>query len=223
MRDAVVRAARKDKETPSAGAKLQQRIITQGSDKEVSGRRDRWYNSRPVTLRGPPIFIYEKAFSRFLSDMRNHKPSPTELDTVHDFLVKVLALYETEKLRMDDMKDYMSSLMGLNQIEQVFGYNVSFKPDGARTLAKGSHLPPFPGVYELQNEVGEGGSDPVAQTERVYTAVYSSDKVYMKISPCSSHIDYSISGSSCSTEVPLPCLSHRHGWTPNQHQWGYFH
>jgi hypothetical protein len=173
VRDKVARKAQNRRESPSAGAKLTARKKHQQDDKGD----DRMYNSRPIAHTGPPIFIYEQAFSQFLLDMEAHDPTSEELESAHDFVTKALQFYSTEDDRMYSIKDALQDSLGIPATTHSYHFDSSFRPDGAKTCAKLNKFPPFSAIFVLKNEIGEGDSDPLAQAECVYTAVYGSHEV----------------------------------------------
>jgi hypothetical protein len=193
-------------------------LLVQSWGTELQLRAHKWYNSRPASLGGPPIFIYEEVFSDFVRNMQEHEPTSQELDAAYEFVDRALNLYQQEKARLNTLKEDMCKLMGMSEIEQEFQFNVSFKPDGARTCVERTHLPPFSGLLELMNEIGEEGCDPASQAECDYAAVFLSDKV-----PWTPRCITIILTSTClgyphSPEVPLSGLSRSNGWPPHQCQ-----
>ncbi|KAF9779195.1 hypothetical protein BJ322DRAFT_1113551 [Thelephora terrestris] len=94
-REGIAAAAQK-RESPSTGASLTQRTLTQND-----GRADAVYNYRPAELTPPPITIYHPVFAKFLQLMAE-PPDPTheELGRAHEFVCLASAYYRDEAERV---------------------------------------------------------------------------------------------------------------------------
>lgn len=159
--------------SPSTGAKVAERRLVQ-----IESRSDRAYNYRPALFYGPSILIYEKAFAVFLQDIDTHIPTSEELEHSHEFVSAALDFYHDEDARQFAMENTMRYYMGIPAMATTLTYNTRIKPDGARVCTQ--HLrdfQPISAFFELKNEIGEGGSDPFAEAECDYAAVYLSSTV----------------------------------------------
>ncbi|KAF9777626.1 hypothetical protein BJ322DRAFT_1114857 [Thelephora terrestris] len=182
-REEIAVAARK-RDSPSAGASLTQRIVTQ---KQI--RADAVYNYRPAHLAPPPITIYHPVFAKFLQLMAEPRnPTHEELNLAHDFVCLASAYHKDEATRISELSLTMkaavhSGILGPTTLSyksrQLIPDGVVISgatPDGFKTIAA---------ILEVKAEIGEGGSDPIAQAECAYVAVYSTEEaLHIRASCC---------------------------------------
>ena len=182
-REGIAAAARK-RGSPSAGASLAQRILTQKDT-----RADAVYNHRPAELMPPPITIYHPVFAKFLQLMAE-PPDPTheELGQAHEFVFLASAYYRYEAERVEKLSHTMNTAVHRDILgTRVLSYTSS-RPTSGGFVFSGSTPNGFStvaAILEAKAEIGEGGNDPIAQAECAYVAVYSSDEV-LRLQCCSS-------------------------------------
>ena len=178
-REQIVNAARLRK-SPSTGAKVQTLLNTQ-----VLGRPDVMYNHRPLSLSPPPIVIYHPVFNKF----RNLVTTPVgdihfshdELNHALRFLLTSTEHYSSKEERHDSLQgiaDAVHTNMLITTVYRHLGRGTT-RPSGSVSfpcpLLHG--LLATAGITELKNDLGEGDSDPIAQSECAYISIVSSTKV----------------------------------------------
>ncbi|KAF9777978.1 hypothetical protein BJ322DRAFT_1131556 [Thelephora terrestris] len=181
-REEIAVAARK-RDSPSAGASLTRRIVTQ-----TDFRADTVYNYRPANLAPPPITIYHPVFAKFLQLMAEPRnPTHEELNLAHDFVCLASAYHKDEATRIGELSFNMRAAVHFGipgpiqlayQSRQLVLDGVvtsAATPDGFRTIAA---------ILEVKAEIGEGGSDPIAQAECAYVAVYSTEEALHTRAAC---------------------------------------
>ena len=150
------------------------------------------YNGRPHELTAPPIEIYHPVFATFRRKMarpaEDFKFSATELRQVHTLITNSLEFYDNEDAR----KIQLDILRGLVH-QQALDSRVIFNGGGKKIKpysASYTTCQNLPGkdnaailLTELKNGIGDGGSDPISQSQCDYTAFYSADLVRFVPSP----------------------------------------
>ncbi|TFK85145.1 hypothetical protein K466DRAFT_552522 [Polyporus arcularius HHB13444] len=171
-----IAAAAHQRQSPSTGAALPQRLETQ-----TIARIDAIYNGRPLELMGPPITIYHPAFTNFLKYMQEPRVfTSDELDTTQNFVMQAAAYHKDENERKEKLSPSMNA--GLHRTvlnpTPISNSTGRFTPDGAIFAGTETRdgFTPLIGAHELVPEIGEGGRDPSAQAENVYVAYYSSNE-----------------------------------------------
>lgn len=165
------------RQSPSTGAHLSQRVQTQ-----TTARIDAVYNGRPLDLLGPPITIYHPVFTKFMRVMESPgELTSEELDTAQMFITEAAAYHKDKATRRNRLSSLMSRAVHVDVLNRLHLSNgtCTFVSDGVmlNTCTLPSDLMPLIGVHELKNEIGEDGCDPTAQAENVYVAYYSSAEV----------------------------------------------
>ncbi|KAH9947831.1 hypothetical protein B0H21DRAFT_806645 [Amylocystis lapponica] len=146
LRREHIATAAKKRKFPSTGAHTADRIVTQNPT-----RVDAVYNYRPIDLAPPPITLYHPVFAKFLQLMAEPQIfSDEELNNAQSFITLAVAYYKEEaRLEPDGLVSSADT------------------PDGFSTITA---------IHEVKLEIGDGGSDPIAQGECVYVAIYSSNE-----------------------------------------------
>jgi hypothetical protein len=168
-------------ESPSKAAEGSNQRTIQRTDKP-----DAVHNWRPVTLWPPPISIYHPVFAQFTHDVSADPNSVSftslELDDGFDIVGKFVQFYRIELHKQQNIGqtrlflEAESSLLKSSQFMR--GPGKVFSPNGYRM----SHIPALgvrmpSEIIKLKSEIGEGGSDAVAQVECDYVCLHSSDVV----------------------------------------------
>ena len=179
-RRTVIALARR-RESPSAGSKLSALLDTQRIERE-----DAIHNYRPPNLVGPPIQIFNPAFAMFIREMS--KPYDTmeftagELSKALDFIDVSLDYYTDESYRRSKVDD-LQVLGRLDSLDKLFDPK-STGPAGIVTvMCPTGKREAVICLIEMKNEIGLGGSDPIAQAECGYVLICSSNKVTSFLSP----------------------------------------
>ncbi|EKM53157.1 uncharacterized protein PHACADRAFT_210864 [Phanerochaete carnosa HHB-10118-sp] len=186
VRENIAAAAQKRK-SPSTGAKPQEMLKTQDTK-----RPDYVYKSRPLELSGPPTQVYHPAFATFLRMMRDpQQVSHEECGWALEYIDKSSRYYATEDDRKREMVTMTTAVHSriLDTLEFSLAPSRKFRPDGVIQTSRrppGLKMSPVLCIHEIKNEIGEGGSDPFAQAECCYVAIYCSDEIHpvREISPC---------------------------------------
>ncbi|KAI8996267.1 hypothetical protein BD414DRAFT_575629 [Trametes punicea] len=154
-REKIAMVARSRK-SPSTEAQLSQLRVTQ-TRKAI----DAIYNGRPLELLGVSVTIYNSAFTNFLRVLKANELefSPEELLGARRFVASAVKYFPNENARVRAMAETMEGILGRSK--------------------------PLLCITEAKCEIGEGGSDPIAQAERYYRAFYSSDEAQrLRVSCC---------------------------------------
>ncbi|KAH9948021.1 hypothetical protein B0H21DRAFT_708046 [Amylocystis lapponica] len=159
-REHIATAAKKRK-SPSTGAHTADRIVTQNPT-----RVDAVYNYRPIDLAPPPITLYHPVFAKFLQLMVEPQIfSDEELNNAQSFITLAVAYYKEEAIRKRKLQLVMGAAVHKNiLVSEGLSYTYT------RWLL--DHY----AIHEVKLEIGDGGSDPIAQGECVYVAIYSSNE-----------------------------------------------
>ena len=195
-----IAAAAHDRQSPSSGATLAQRLQTQ-----TPSRIDAVYDGRPLSLMGPPITIYHTAFANFLKRMQEPREfSPDELYIAQNFVICAAAHHADERKRQADLSPWLREgvvhphFLTHARISNSVG---KFITDGAVFATRATHdgFRPLISAEGLRPEVGEGSGDPSVQAENVYVAYYSSHEVRRpcKCPPSGCDADSSTVGPIC--------------------------
>lgn len=183
VREGIAAAAQK-RDPPSTGAHLTQRIQTQRDT-----RADAVFNYRPPDLAPPPITIYHPVFAKFLRLMAEPPdPTPEDLGRAHDFVCLASAYYKDEAERVLKLSRNLNAAVyhGILGIQKLSYTSSKLAPDGVVFSERTpSGFSTITAILEVKAEIGEGNSDPIAQAECAYVAVYSSDEVF-RLCRCSS-------------------------------------
>ncbi|KAF8958803.1 hypothetical protein BDZ97DRAFT_1840790 [Flammula alnicola] len=142
------------------------------------------YNGRPHELTAPPIEIYHPVFATFRRKIaqptKDFKFSAAELGQVHTLIVNSLAFYDSEdarKIQLDVLRELVhQQVLDSRVISNGGGKKIN--PDGAGyTTCQNFPRKDNAAILftELKNGVGEGGSDPISQSQCDYIAFYSAD------------------------------------------------
>lgn len=166
----------RSRESPSAGATSSCCFETQDSR-----RPDAIYNFRPVQLSVPPVTIYHPVFADFL-DLIEEEPEdflPEELDQAQHLITAATDYYKTEEQRRDALEDMASAVHARILSRKTFEFTSrKLTLDGAVCAAKTPNgFNTVSAITVVKNEVGDGKSDPLAQAECAYVAIYSSNEV----------------------------------------------
>jgi len=178
-RETVAAHARK-RESPSAGAKHSSLFANQRR-----GRDDAVYNNRPHAFIGPPVQIYNPAFAKFILEMsRSHEDmefTGEELGNALEFIYTSLDFHKDEGVRRSRIGD-LRVLGGL--LSPVINIDTTkvIIPDGATVVACHGNQRAIARIVEVKNEIGEGGSDPIAQAECGFVLISSSTQVILLLS-----------------------------------------
>lgn len=177
-RENVARAARK-RAAPSEDAKHSSRRTTQNRN-----RPDAIFDQRPVELTGPPIAIYHPIFAQFRSlASSDFAMDETILQNTWNFIETSRSFYADEYHRAPAVTQSLHRLVPSFAWKPGFGFEDGRRigPDGAVSVS----LPQCPNLvktpvcvfFEMKNEVGAGGCDPVQQCQSDFVRLYSSDDV----------------------------------------------
>ena len=173
-RDAIASLAHQ-RESPPAGSKLSALLVTQRDERE-----DAVYNHRPHTLTGPLVQIYNPAFVTFIREMSHPcttvEFSDVELDNALDFIDASLSFYEHRFDRRTKIHELKA--LGCLGFSEIFHEPRVIRHDGTTTvICPTSGQEAVVRIVEMKNEIGEGGSDPIAQAECGFVLICSSQKV----------------------------------------------
>ncbi|KAI8996214.1 hypothetical protein BD414DRAFT_575583 [Trametes punicea] len=185
-REKIAMVARSRK-SPSTEAQLSQLRVTQ-TRKAI----DAIYNGRPLELLGVSVTIYNSAFTNFLRILRDNELefTPEELLGARRFVASAVEYYSNENARVFSMAETMHIALGYPVLEssEIPLSSGTIKPDGVLKVNTGSWYGihrPLLCIAEAKCEIGEGGSDPIAQAERYYRAFYSSNEAQrLRVSCC---------------------------------------
>ena len=175
----------KSRPAPSTAAKLDTLRVVQ-----IPTQADAIYNYRPLTLSAESVTIYHSVFAEFMNDisapLNSLDFSHNELEVAAEVVQAALRFYPSEDLRVANLRDAVGDALD----KELFTKSTVAASQGSRSRSANPHgllkvdclkLPTQPmGYYcaqEAKNETGEGGSDPVAQTECDYRAIVSRDEV----------------------------------------------
>ncbi|THV06215.1 hypothetical protein K435DRAFT_744024 [Dendrothele bispora CBS 962.96] len=173
-----------ERENPSTDAKLENFRDVQNNDQP-----DALYNHRPLELTAPPITIYHPVFSEFICSMsvptEGLEFTHEELDTAVSLIIAGCHIYENESARRQGIYAALEGFVVNSPIDYHDEKNIrrSFTPDAFLRVSC-SEMPGNVGAYsvihEVENEIGEGASDPITQAECDYKALVTS-KEYASI------------------------------------------
>jgi len=154
-------------------------------DVQTINHPDAIFNHRPLELTGPPITIYHPVFSNFIRSMS--VPTETleftdaELEKAMYLITIATEFYGHENSRKGAIHkilegfDFDATIAYHNaqQKQRIFSPS-AFMRTKCSLMAD---VKAYPSFLEVKNEIGEGGSDPIAQAECDYVAVVTSDEV----------------------------------------------
>ena len=134
----------------------------------------------------PPVQIYNPAFAMFLKEMSHSCDTvdftDAELEKALDFIDTSLVLHNDEAQRRTEI----SRLRVLGRLEspEIAFQDRTMKPDGiVTTICHSGRQEATIRLVEMKNEIGEGGSDPIAQAECGFRLICSSDQVTYFLPP----------------------------------------
>jgi hypothetical protein len=160
-------ATAKDKPVPSTAADSKGLIMAQ-KDKPI-------LNGRPFTAMGPPIAIYESAFSDFIA-MNQEKMDvpirPEDYQYVGEFIKASSSIYAKEKRRVEAIASWLHELLG--SIFTVVTLEDDTSNDGIITGTGRNKSLLL--IREVENEIGSSG-DPCLQVGFSLTRWWASSQV----------------------------------------------
>lgn len=170
---------------------------------------------------GPHVNIFHEAFARFRAkflDVSTQIP-PEVYHNVTTLFGKSQTVYPEEKDRAEIVGPIIEKLIDNDCMQPKVKGAI---PDGAVITAMAGRPTAYRAFLEFKNEIGTGGSDPVAQGAKVYEKAWAEQKVRHTegnaIYRLTSHVDQR---SSCI--VLLSELHHRHRWAMDLHSRGGAH
>ena len=177
----IADAARRRGASSEAAKASEQRVI------QKAANRDTVYNWRPHKLRPPLLAPYFPAFAAFREALSSVDKAahvtPDELQSAIELIILSTQFYRDEDDRHANI--FPSALFSYkkttySKLAQPELADRRMFPDHHRTCPcplVGKHRVAHPEFVELKAEVGVGGSDPIAQAERDYVSVYTSEYV----------------------------------------------
>ena len=166
------------RESPSAGSKNPALRITQRASRE-----DAVYNSRPYNLTGPPVQIYHPAFTTFIREAS--RPIPVgelaeELDLAMKFIFASLDFFEQgsdRRVKLNNLKAFGDLIAPEIKVDAR-----KISPDGMTTIfCPSAERDAIVRIVEVENDIGEGGSDPIMQAECGFAIICSSEMVTLPL------------------------------------------
>jgi len=112
------------------------------------------------------------------------EPTHEELEQAQIFIIAASDYYRDEAERVVRLSSIMKTgvhndILGMRTLSYV---SSQFTSDGvvfSREAPGGFST--IVAIIEVKSEIGEGGSDPIAQAECAYVAAYSSDEVFRSL------------------------------------------
>jgi hypothetical protein len=167
-------------DAPSTSAKCSNLRIIQ-----TPGHIDAIYNNRPPELTGPPIQIYHPVFATFIRELFDTTTTllPRTLDMARELIDVSLEFYESElqrKAQLQKLKFWDS--ISIESTDYILDKS-AIHPDGSITVHPPDGHRTAILIVELKNEIGEGSSDPIMQSERSWASICCSSMVGLFLPP----------------------------------------
>ncbi|KAH9949162.1 hypothetical protein B0H21DRAFT_820351 [Amylocystis lapponica] len=128
----------------------------------------------------PPITLYHPVFAKFLQLMAEPQEfTSEELNHAHSFVTLAAAHYRYKDTRREKLRSVMGAAVHNSILaSKALSYaSRRLKPDGAvSSVETPDGFLIITAIHEVKLEIGDGGSDPIAQGECDYAAVYSSNE-----------------------------------------------
>jgi hypothetical protein len=127
-------------------------------------------NGRPIEKHGLPVHLFHPAFTRFqetFSD-RNVVLNADDCAKAHTYLDVSAELYDWEPLRRKAILSSLGEAIGFDFFNDSDGCIVTPTADNHNAVAA---------FYELNNEVGTGGSDPAIRGALSFRKKWVTDEV----------------------------------------------
>jgi len=145
-------------------------------------RQDAVYNHRPLGLSGPPIQIYNPAFVTFIREMSHPYDamefSDEELEMALKFIITSLDLHQYKSGRRGKANELRA--LGYLLGEKILVDSGVITLDGmTNVMCPTIQQEATVRVAEVQNEIGEGDSDPITRAECDFVLICSSEKVHL--------------------------------------------
>ena len=104
---------------------------------------------------------------------------PEELTRAQYFVAAANEIYSSEERRVDGLHEMARAVHARVLTQKMFEFkSQTLKVNGAvRAASTSNGFETVSVITEVRNEIGEGGCDPLAQTECAYAAVYSAEEV----------------------------------------------
>ncbi|KAI0636366.1 hypothetical protein C8Q77DRAFT_1072109 [Trametes polyzona] len=175
---------------PSSEATVDRLCVTQTSTFPAAV-----HNGRPLDLTGLPPSIYHPAFAAFLRLMHDDQHEFTRADilTARSCVDACVAFYRDEDQRIKDLK-HTGLERAVHPLQRTFLTSFPHLLSSGRIAPDGSLSAPAENsndsalfcIVEVENEIGKGTCDPIAQAEQCYKAFFCSDEArpYYQVSCC---------------------------------------
>lgn len=170
---ATIAALAPHRELPSVGATRSALSVNQREEFQ-----DAVYNHRPHFLTGPPVQIYNPAFVTFIREMSR----PYEaMEFSGEELEKARKLIN---ISLDFHRDEINLLQAFGDLypRKVYTDIGDITLSGATgIICPAAKRQAIVRIFEVKNEIGEGGSDPIAQAECDFVTICSSEEVILSL------------------------------------------
>jgi hypothetical protein len=133
-------------------------------------------DGRPEGRPGLPVGLYHPAFTQFQASLDDPSIdiSSAQLSSSAQLLVASAEVYANEKSRFVAVKPLLEKLL---LSEFIIVEVTDAKADGVITTSDSNRPVAFRALWELKNEIGCGGSDPVTQASYSYRKYWGAREV----------------------------------------------